>query len=120
MRTSSPDDFEALMREAIYKGATRPAVWAGVPLAPFIIASGLAAMLAMYGLILIGPLATVPVGLAYAPLVGWMRHVTKKDDQRLRQFGLRFRLGSAACARVWGGARSYCLVSLRARAPRLA
>jgi len=120
MQTSSRDDFEAPMREAIYKGATRPAVWAGVPLVPFIIASGLAATLAMYGLILIGLLATVPIALVYAPLVGWMRHVTKKDDQRLRQLMLRLRLGSGARAKVWGGARSFALVSLRPRPPRLA
>lgn len=101
------------MRELIYKGATRPAVSMGVPLVPFILATAAAAMAAMYALILIGPQAALPVPLLYLPLVLWMRHVTKKDDQRLRQILLRLRLDLMANATVWGGARSFAPVELR-------
>ena len=104
------------MREAIYKGATRPAVTMGVPLVPFILATGVAAMTAMYALILIGPLAAAPVVLIYLPLTLWMRQVTKKDDQRLWQILLRLRLG-AVRASLWGGARSFALVELRRSPP---
>ena len=103
------------MREQIYKGATRPAVSMGVPLVPFIVATATAAMLGMYALILIGSWAALPVVLAYLPLMFWMRHVTKKDDQRLRQILLRARLGLMVRATVWGGARSFALVELRRR-----
>ena len=101
------------MREPIYKGATRPAVSMGIPLVPFILATAAAAMLGMYALILIGPWATLPVAFAYLPAMAWMRRVTKKDDQRLRQILLRLRLGLAAASKVWGGARSFALVELR-------
>ena len=103
------------VRELIYKGATRPAVTMGVPLVPFILATAAAAMLGMYALILIGPAATLPVVLVYLPLTLWMRHITKKDDQRLRQILLRLRLGVVVGTKVWAGARSFALVELRRR-----
>jgi len=103
------------VRESIYKGATRPAVTMGVPLVPFILVTAAAAMLGMYALILIGPWAALPVPMAYLPLMIWMRHATKKDDQRIRQILLRVRLGAVVPTRVWGGARSYALVELRRR-----
>ena len=106
------------MRELIYKGATRPAVSMGVPLVPFILATAAAAMLGMYALILVGPWAALPVVLAYLPMMVWMRHVTKRDDQRLRQILLRLRLGAVARAKVWGGARSFAPIELRRRGGR--
>jgi type IV secretion system protein VirB3 len=92
----------------------------GVPLVPFILATASAAMLGMYALILIGPWAPLPVVLVYLPLTLWMRHVTKKDDQRLRQILLRLRLGVVASASVRGGARSFALVMLRPGRVRVA
>ena len=106
------------MRELIYKGATRPAVTMGVPLVPFILATAAAAMFGMYALILIGPWAALPVVLTYLPLMVWMRQVTKKDDQRLRQILLRLRLGAVVGTKVWGGARSFAQVELRGRRAR--
>jgi type IV secretion system protein VirB3 len=101
------------MREPIYKGATRPAVSMGVPLVPFILCTAAAAMFGMYALILVGPWAALPVPFAYVPLMLWMRLVTKKDDQRIRQILLRVRLGALVRTNVWGGARSFALVELR-------
>ena len=101
------------MREPIYKGATRPAVSMGIPLVPFILATAAASMLGMYALILVGPWAALPVVFMYLPAMAWMRHVTKKDDQRLRQILLRLRLGLVAASKAWGGARSFALVELR-------
>ena len=103
------------MQEVIYKGATRPAVSMGVPLVPFILATAAAAMAAMYALILIGPVAALPVPLLYVPLMLWMRSVTRKDDQRLRQMLLRLLLGLVAATKVWGGARSFAPLEVRQR-----
>jgi type IV secretion system protein VirB3 len=101
------------VREQIYKGATRPAVWLGVPLIPFIVATGLAFLVAMWGMFCFGLTVLVFVGAIYAPSIAWMAHITKKDDQRLKQWMLRAQLGLRARVRVWGGARSYALVDLR-------
>lgn len=101
------------MREPIYKGATRPAVAMGVPLAAFVVATAAAAMLGMYALILVSVWAALLVVLLYVPTMLWMRQVTKKDDQRLRQIGLRLRLGIGSPTSLWGGARSFALVDLR-------
>ena len=71
--------------ESIYKGATRPAMKLGVPLVPLVLLSGIAFLSIMW----IGPLVSwrvVPIVLAgVVPTLGWMRFVTHRDDQRLRQ-----------------------------------
>jgi type IV secretion system protein VirB3 len=101
------------VRELIYKGATRPAVWAGVPLMPFIFVTGIAFLVAMWGMYLVGLVPLGLVALVYIPTVLWMRHITKKDDQRLKQMGLRAQLGFRPRTQVWGRARSFALVELR-------
>jgi type IV secretion system protein VirB3 len=74
-----------MLAEAIYKGATRPAMKLGIPLVPLVVLVGFGMLLIMW----VGPLLTwwiVPGVLAsIAPLLGWMRLVTHKDDQRLKQ-----------------------------------
>jgi type IV secretion system protein VirB3 len=71
--------------EAIYKGATRPAMLFGVPLVPLVVLVGLAVLSIMW----LGPMVSwwvAPVVLlATLPLLIWMRQVTRHDDQRLRQ-----------------------------------
>ena len=71
--------------EAIYKGATRPAMKLGIPLVPLVVLFGIGMLLIMW----VGALVTwwiVPVVLvAIGPALGWMRFVTRKDDQRFRQ-----------------------------------
>ncbi|MEO7852443.1 MAG: VirB3 family type IV secretion system protein [Rubrivivax sp.] len=74
-----------MQSEAIYKGATRPAMKFGIPLVPLVISLGSGMLLTMWG----GTLWTwwVAVGaiVALVPVLGWMRFVTAKDDQRFRQ-----------------------------------
>ena len=74
-----------MQSEAIYKGATRPAMKMGVPLVPLVVAFGLAILVTMW----VGALLTwwvVPVvGAVLVPALGWMRFVTRQDDQRFRQ-----------------------------------
>ncbi len=93
--------------EAIYKGATRPAMKLGVPLVPLVLLFG-AGMLAIMW---IGPLFTwwvVPIVLAtVTPVLTWMRFVTRRDDQRFRQIFLAIRLGRSDRNRRFWRARSY-------------
>ena len=74
-----------MQAEAIYKGATRPAMKLGIPLVPLVVLFGTGMLLIMW----VGALVTwwiVPVVLvAIGPALGWMRFVTRKDDQRFRQ-----------------------------------
>jgi type IV secretion system protein VirB3 len=84
-----------MQAEAIYKGATRPAMKLGIPLVPLVVSFGGGMLLIIW----VGPLLTwwiVPVVLcALGPLLGWMRFVTRLDDQRFHQMFLaaKLRLG---------------------------
>ena len=74
----------------IFRGATRPPMFLGVPLTAFIMAVLPAAVGAMFLSLFIGDWAyllfLIPV-IAYFP----MREMTKRDDQYLRAFGLNLR-----------------------------
>lgn len=74
-----------MQREAIYKGATRPAMKLGVPLAPLVVLLGMSMLLIMWGGVLVSWWIALCVVLALCPALLWMRFVTSKDDQRLRQ-----------------------------------
>lgn len=65
----------------IFKGATRPACFLGVPIRPFIGTVG--------GLVLLGLWTTPPVALLAIPAVVIMRSITRDDDQRFRQIWIR-------------------------------
>lgn len=73
------------MREAIYKGATRPAMKLGIPLVPLVVLFGLGMLLSIWGGILVSGWVVAGVVVAVGPALAWMRFVTRKDDQRLRQ-----------------------------------
>lgn len=93
--------------EAIYKGATRPAMKFGVPLVPLVVLCGSGILAIMWG----GPLVSwwaVPVVLCVVvPVFAWMRFVTRKDDQRFRQLYLLLRLRFNARNRKFWRSRSY-------------
>lgn len=79
-------------RDPIFKGCTRPAMLAGVPLVPMVlsmIASFLAGMWSFY--FISGYLVVVIAFTTTAMLIS-MRAMTKRDDQRLRQVLLRARM----------------------------
>jgi type IV secretion system protein VirB3 len=71
--------------EAIYKGATRPAMKLGIPLVPLVMLFGAGMLLIMWGGILLSWWIAVAVVVAIGPALLWMRFVTAKDDQRFRQ-----------------------------------
>jgi type IV secretion system protein VirB3 len=101
------------VQEDIFKGATRPAVMFGVPLMPLVVVVGSSLILIMWG----GSLLSwwiAPVILIGAILtLVWMRIVTKKDDQRLRQVYLRLQLVVLQGNRHFWKARSYAPVQFR-------
>jgi len=93
--------------EAIYKGATRPAMKLGIPLVPLVVVFGVGVLAIMW----IGPLLTwwiAPLVLAtLVPLLAWMRFVTRKDDQRFRQMFVAAKLWHRDRNRRFWRARSY-------------
>jgi type IV secretion system protein VirB3 len=93
--------------EAIYKGATRPAMKLGVPLVPLVLLFGGGMLLIMWGGILVSWWVAVAVLLAVGPALLWMRHVTARDDQRFRQMFVATRLRLHDHNRRLWNARSY-------------
>ena len=51
-------------REAIYKGATRPAMKLGIPLVPLVVLFGLGMLIAIWGVVLLSGWVAVAVALA--------------------------------------------------------
>ena len=100
-----------MQAEATYKGATRPAMKLGIPLVPLVVLFGTGMLLIMW----VGSLVTwwiVPVVLvAIGPALGWMRFVTRKDDQRFRQIFV--------ATKLWFNDRNRRLWRSRSYAPYL-
>lgn len=74
-----------IQREAIYKGATRPAMKFGIPLVPVVVLFGSGMLLILWGGLLLSWWVAAGVVVATVPALVWMRLVTAKDDQRFRQ-----------------------------------
>lgn len=81
----------------LFKGATRPPCVFGVPIRPFVAASG--------GAFLLGLWTWPPAALSAVPIILLMRAVTKEDDQKFRALGIRFRYrGLASGPALWAAA----------------
>ncbi len=94
-------------REAIYKGATRPAMKLGVPLVPLVLLFGTAVLLIMWGGTLVSWWISLGTVIALVPALLWMRFITSKDDQRFRQVFIALKLRRHDHnRRLWQG-RSY-------------
>jgi type IV secretion system protein VirB3 len=96
-----------MQSEAIYKGATRPAMKMGIPLVPLVVLFGTGMLVIMWGGALLSWWCALGVVLVIAPALLWMRCVTAKDDQRFHQIfvALKLRLHDRN-HRLWQ-ARSY-------------
>jgi len=82
-----------MQAEAIYKGATRPAMLLGVPLVPLVVLVGAGMLLTMWGGILVSWWIATLVLVSTVPALFWMmRFVTARDDQRFRQMFLAMKL----------------------------
>lgn len=96
-----------MIDEAIYKGATRPAMKLGVPLVPLVVLFGVGMLLVMWGGILVSWWVALAVLVAVVPALGWMRYVTSRDDQRFRQIFVAAKLWLYDRNRRFWKARSY-------------
>jgi type IV secretion system protein VirB3 len=101
------------VQEDIFKGATRPAMKLGVPLVPLVIIVCVSMLLIIWGGSLLSWWMAPFVFVSAVLVVIWMRLVTKKDDQRLRQMYLRMLLGIPQVNRRFWKARSYAPVQWR-------
>ncbi len=81
-----------MLGEAIYKGATRPAMKLGVPLVPLVSLIGSGLLLILWGGVLVSWWTALAVLSCIFPALLWMRFVTSKDDQRFRQMFVALKL----------------------------
>jgi type IV secretion system protein VirB3 len=81
-----------MQAEAIYKGATRPAMKLGIPLVPLVVLFGSGMLLIMWGGILLSGWVALGVLLSFIPALLWMRWLTARDDQRFRQIFVALKL----------------------------
>lgn len=95
------------MREPIYKGATRPAMKWGVPLMALIAIFMPTIVLGAWGAALVDLRVAPAVVVVLVPLYAWMRYVTYKDDQRLLQLILRFKMNRLTPNKTLWQSRSY-------------
>lgn len=93
--------------EAIYKGATRPAMKLGIPLVPLVVLFGTGMLVTMWGGALLSWWVAVGVVASLAPALLWMRLVTAQDDQRFRQMFVAMKLRLHDRNRAFWSARSY-------------
>lgn len=96
-----------MQSEAIYKGATRPAMKLGVPLVPLVLLTGTSMLTIIWAGGLLSWWIAPGVLLSALPAWLWMRCVTAKDDQRFRQMGLLLRLRLSDRNQALWRARSY-------------
>jgi type IV secretion system protein VirB3 len=96
-----------MQAEAIYKGATRPAMKLGIPLVPLVVLFSVGMLLIMWGGILVSWSIALAVLIAVVPALLWMRFVTSKDDHRFRQMFLAMKLRLHDRNRRFWHARSY-------------
>lgn len=93
--------------EAIYKGATRPAMKLGIPLVPLVVLFGTGMLLVLWGGTLVSWWIAAVVVAAIVPALVWMRFVTARDDQRFRQMFVAAKLRLHDRNRSFWHARSY-------------
>ena len=96
-----------MISEAIYKGATRPAMLMGIPLVPLVMLFGSSMLVATWGGVLVSWWIPLAVVLATFPALVWMRLLTTHDDQRFRQIFIALKLHLHDRNRRLWHARSY-------------
>ena len=99
--------------EAVYKGATRPAMKMGIPLVPLVVMLGSAMLVTVWGVTLVSWWLAVVVGLSLVPVFIGMRILTSQDDQRFRQLFLSLKLRLKDRNRRFWRARCYSPFLLR-------
>lgn len=96
-----------IVQEAIYKGATRPAMKFGIPLVPLVATMGAAMLAVVWSGLLVTWWLAAAVVVSLVPVLAYMRLVTHRDDQRFRQIFIAGRLRMHDRNRRFWHARSY-------------
>jgi len=96
-----------MQSEAIYKGATRPAMKLGIPLVPLVVLFGTGMLLTVWGVVLVSWWIALATASSIVPALLWMRLITAKDDQRFRQAFIGLKLWLHDRNRRFWHARSY-------------
>ena len=96
-----------VQQEAIYKGATRPAMKFGIPLVPLVVLFGAGMLVIVWGGLLVSWWIAAGVVAAILPSLAWMRFETRRDDQRFRQMFVAAKLRIHDRNRSLWKARSY-------------
>ena len=95
------------LRDPIFKGCTRPATVWGVPLVPMIIIVGAMLILgALAGAVFKGPSFLIALG-SLMPIFLVLREVSRRDDHRLVQILIRFRLARFGQIATMRSVRTY-------------
>jgi type IV secretory pathway VirB3-like protein len=79
----------------------------GVPLVPFLLVAGGGFLAGMYLLVLVSAVGMAVSGVVIVLVLFWMRGLTRRDDQRLRQVFLVLRLMVVCRNRAFWRCRSY-------------
>lgn len=90
----------------LYKGATRPAMWGGVPTMPLLVTGIACALIAFYVGFFFG------LGI-FAALWALMAGITKKDDKAFRIIGLWLMTKAFNRGRGYWGAASFSIADYR-------
>lgn len=78
-------------RDIVFKGATRPAMMAGVPIVPFILVVGVHLLLAIWSMALVNMFASFVLLMLCVVNVMGLRYISAQDEQRLNQYLLRMK-----------------------------
>ena len=91
-------------RDPIFRGCTRPAMFMGIPMLPFLLVTGAFLIPGAWICYLLSPYAALFLFVTYVPVLLTMRTITKTDDQRLLQLMLRarMRIRQKDARRHWG------------------
>jgi type IV secretion system protein VirB3 len=103
-------------RDPIFRGCTRPAMLAGVPMIPLLVVSGVFLLVTMWCVYLVSPYVALYLAVTYVPILLTMKAITKKDDQRLHQMMMRARMRFRhGAGRALWGATSFGPLRLKKR-----
>ncbi len=103
------------MRDRIYKGCTRPAMKAGVPLVPLIVVFMGCFLIAIWGAFIFSSIFVLIAIMLFVVSMVTMRGVAKKDDQRFRQVYLWLLLRLGNTNRHFWKATSYSPIRFKRR-----
>lgn len=104
-----------LLKDPVFKGCTRPAMLWGVPLVPFLMIGGGMLIPAIWALLVSPPLG-VAILFLMIPVFVAMRVATRRDDQRISQYALCFRMMLRQGNRRFWRVNAYVPVRLKRRA----